>query len=89
MQALNMPIEMISLSSVDGQLRPLRFRYEDSSHKLHTVRISEVLVVKELNYVGIQSYLYLCKALLVDREIVFELRYTVKEHRWVFFRMMN
>ena len=89
MQALNMPIEMISVCAVDGEIRPLRFRYEDDYHKLHIVRVNEVMVAKELNYVGVQSYLYVCKAFINDREIMFELRYEVKTHRWVLFRMIN
>jgi hypothetical protein len=88
-QALNMPIEMISFAATDGELRPLRFRYEDSQHKLHTVHIHEVMVSKELNYVGVQSYLYVCRAFIKEKEILFELRYTIKNHRWVLFRMLN
>ena len=89
MQALNMPIEMISLASVDGELKPLRFRYEDSRHQLHTVHIKEILVTKEINFVGVQSYLFVCKAILRDKELLFELRYTIKNHRWVLFRMLS
>ena len=89
MKALNLPVEMISLCAVDGVLRPLRFRYEGDGHQLQTVKVNEVLVAKELNYVGIQSYLFICKAFLNDKELIFELRYTVKTHCWVLFRMIN
>ena len=89
MTALNKPIQMICVCDVDGELRPLRFRFEDDEHCVHTVKVSEVLVAKELNYVGTQSFLYVCKALAGDREIMFELRYAVKAHKWVLFRYIN
>lgn len=84
-----MPVEMISVCDAEGQLRPLRFRFEDAAHRLHTVRVSEVVTSKEINYVGLQSYLYVCRALSQGREIVLELRYLVKAHRWVLFRMLG
>jgi hypothetical protein len=89
LKALNQPIEMISLCTVDGALRPLRFRYEDDGHCLQTIKVNEVLVAKELNYVGLQSYLFICKALSGNQEILFELRYTVKTHNWVLFRIIT
>ncbi len=89
MNALNLPIEMISICYADGQLRPLRFRYEDNNHSLFTVKIAEILVARELNYVGRQFYQYICKALSAKKEMLFELRYEVKNHRWTLFRFLN
>lgn len=85
----NIPIEMISVCSADGKLRPLRFRFEDEYHRLHTIRVAEILVSKELFYVGQQAYQYTCKAMINEKEQLFELRYTVKSHKWVLFRLLN
>ena len=88
-EALNQPIQMISVCDIDGEIRPLRFRFEDQTHHIITVTIQEVMVVKEINYVGIQSYLYICKAVIGSMLQLFELRYTIKSHRWVLFRMIT
>lgn len=88
MEALNRPVEMISVSSLDGELRPLRFRFEDEKHQLHVIKVREIVNAKEINYVGMQCFQYLCKAVSDERELLFELRYIVKKHQWTLHRMI-
>lgn len=88
MEILNKPIEMISFCGTDGALRPIRFRYEDEGHHPRIVRIREILSTKESQQLGIQSFLYLCRAMMAGRDQLFELRYTVKSHSWVLYRVM-
>ena len=66
----------------------LRFRLEDAAHRLHTVSVKQVVSVKEVQYVGIEALIYLCRADFGGRERLFELRYTVRSHRWVLLRMV-
>lgn len=89
MAPLNLPIQMISVCDVDGELRPLRFRFEDETHRLRVVKVAEIVDSKELNYVGVQCFQYLCRALEADRELLFELRYAVRAHQWTLYRMIN
>lgn len=81
-------IEVISVFAADGSITPLRFRMEDEDHCLQTVAISQVACVKHIQYAGIDAIDYLCKARLEDKEKLFELRYTVKTHRWTLFRVV-
>lgn len=67
-------------------LQPLRFRFEDSEHQLHTVHITEIIDSRFVEYVGIETFVFLCKALLEGAEKLYELRYTVRTHRWTLFR---
>ena len=83
-----MNIEMISVCDSDGKLTPLRFRMEDESHCLQTVPIMQVLYSNPIQYAGIDAIQYLCKATLEGREKLFELRYTIKTHRWSLFRVV-
>lgn len=86
MDALNLQVEMISVCSTDGQLKPLRFRFEDAEHRLQTVSITEILCDKEICYVGIEAFQYVCKGIMDGAEKMFELRYTVRSHKWILFR---
>lgn len=88
-EALNLPVEMISLCGTDGLLRPLRFRYEDAAHMLRVVRIDEIIYHKETQQAGALALLFVCRARLGETERIFELRYTVREHRWALFRMLS
>lgn len=56
-----------------GQLQPLRFRFEDSEHQLHTVHITEIIDSRFVEYVGIETFVFLCKALLEGAEKLYEL----------------
>lgn len=85
---MNVQIEMICVCAADGRLTPLRFRIEDESHCLQTVSIAQVLVCKPIQYAGIDAIQYLCKAIMDGKERLFELRYTVKTHRWSLFRVV-
>jgi hypothetical protein len=86
MDALNIQVEMLCTCSTDGQLRPLRFRFEDAAHRLRTVSVTEVLCDKEICYVGIEAFQFVCKGLVEGAEKMFELRYTVRSHKWILFR---
>ena len=80
------PVDVISICSADGQIRPLRLRMEDEEHKLLRVDIDEVISVKQIQYVGIEAFVYLCRAMVREKQWLFELKYTVRTHSWCFFR---
>lgn len=80
------PVDVISVCSADGQIRPLRLRMEDAERKLLRVDIDEVISVKEIQYVGIEAFVFLCRAMVQETQWLFELKYTVRTHTWCFFR---
>ena len=80
------PVDVISICSADGQIRPLRLRMEDEDRKLLRVNIDEVISVKQIQYVGIEAFVFLCRAMVQETQWLFELKYTVRTHTWCFFR---
>jgi hypothetical protein len=82
----NLPVEVISLCSADGEIRPLRFHMEDDAHQLLRVDIDEVISVKPIQYVGIEAQIFLCKAMVKGKQWMFELKYTIRTHSWCLFR---
>ena len=88
MDAKNYPIEMISVCGIDGNLMPVRFRYEAEDRSVRTVQISEVVCTKEIHYVGIEAIIYVCKAKMEEFERLLELKYTIRTHRWALFRVI-
>ena len=80
------PVDVISMCSADGQIRPLRLRMEDEDRKLLRVDIDEVISVKQIQYVGIEAFIFLCRAMVRESLWLFELKYTVRTHTWCFFR---
>ena len=85
MGELNTPIDVISVCSADGQIKPLRFRMEED-HRLRRVDIDQVISTRKIQYVGIEAQIFLCRATVEGKEWLFELKYTIRSHCWCLFR---
>ena len=86
MEHKNRPIDVIAICSAAGDIRPLRFRLEDENHQLLRIDIDEIISVKEIQYVGIEAHVFLCRAMVRGTESVFELKYTIRSHSWSLLR---
>lgn len=84
----NLPIQILTVCGADGKIQPIRFRLEDEQHMLLTVSIKEIVSVNEVQYVGIEALIFLCKGDFGGKERLFELRYTIRTHKWVLLRMV-
>lgn len=82
----NQPIDVISVCSANGDIRPLRLRMEDEQHQLLRVDIDEIISVRPIQFVGIEAQIFLCKAQVAGKQWLFELKYTIRTHSWCFFR---
>ena len=89
MDALNRPVEMIATCSPEGELRPARFRVEGADGEQITVRIRKIRGAEEIAYRGIEAFRFSCLAVIGGRLRSFELRYSVRDHRWVFWRFLD
>ena len=86
MEHKNRPIDVIAICSAAGDIRPLRFRLEDEDHQLLRIDIDEIISVKEIQYVGIEAHVFLCRAMVRGTESVFELKYAIRSHSWSLLR---
>lgn len=82
MRELNTPIDVISVCAADGELKPLRFRMEGEDHVLRRVDIDQVISCRSIQYVGVEAQIFLCRAVVEEREWLFELKYTIRSHCW-------
>ena len=78
----NCPVDVISVCNTQGEIRPLRFQLEDEEHQLLRVNIQEVVSILEIQHVGVEAHIFLCRARVHDREWTFELKYTFRSHTW-------
>ena len=58
------PVDVISVCSANGEIRPLRLRVEDEEQGLIRVNIDEIISVKEIPYVGVEARIFLCLSLI-------------------------
>ena len=80
------PVDVISVCSAAGDIRPLRLRLEDEQHQLLRIDIDEVISIKSVQFVGIEAQIYLCRAIVEGKQWLFELKYTIRTHTWCFLR---
>lgn len=80
------PVDVISVCSANGDIRPLRFRMEDEAHQLLKVDIDEIISSKQIQYVGIEAQVFLCSATVQGKKWLFELKYTIRTHSWCLLR---
>lgn len=82
MEQKNRTVDVISVCSADGQIRPLRLRLEDEQKQSVRVDIEEIVSTKQVTYVGIEAQIFLCRARVWGREWLFELKYLFRSHIW-------
>lgn len=85
LEAQMCPVDVISMCSAGGEIRPLRLRLEET-HQLLRIDIEEVISVKNVQYVGIEAQIFLCRATVRGKKTLFELKYTIRTHSWCLLR---
>ena len=78
----NANVDMISVCNSDGSMQPLRFRYEDEKQCRHLGRVVEILCCEKVAYVGVEAYVFTCRAVIGEEERLLKLKYSVRGHRW-------
>ena len=76
------PIDVMSVCTADGEITPLRFRIETEEQGLLRVDIAQIVSRKNICCAGIESKSYLCKVQEGDFMRMYELRYSIRSHRW-------
>ena len=82
----NQPVDVISMCSANGDIKPLRLRMEDEEHQLLRIDIHEIISVKPIQFVGIEAQIFLCRSVVQGKEWLFELKYTIRTHTWCIMR---
>lgn len=88
MDALNIPVQVISVCDIDGIITPIRCRFTDADGQMRTIGALVIEDRKEIKYVGIEAFTYVCRANIDGQEQMFELRYAVRLHQWVLFHFI-
>ncbi len=89
MQQTMYPVDVISVCSADGEIRPLRLRMESPQQEKIRIDIEEIVKVKEISYSGVEAHIFLCRGRVEDREMLFELKYTFRSHCWCLLQKLH
>lgn len=86
MERTTYPVDVISVCNADGEIRPLRLRLETGAGVSVRIDITDILKITEISYVGVEAHVFLCRAQIYGRELLFELKYTFRSHSWTLLR---
>lgn len=76
------PVHVISVCTAAGTIIPLRLQVKDNSCEPLKIQIEEIVSQKESQRIGIEAHIFLCRAMVNNRSISFELRYAIRDHTW-------
>ena len=85
----NKPIDVISLCSADGAIQPLRFQINEDGQSAVRINIDQVISMKPVMMVGIESMIFLCRCSIAGVSRLFEIKYTVRSHTWSLVRVVS
>lgn len=83
------PVDVISVCNADGSIKPLRLQMIDDERQLLRINIQEVISVQEIEYVGVEANIFLCRARVYGRDWKFELKYSFRSHSWCMLRRIH
>ena len=80
------PVDVISVCSAEGEIRPLRMQIKDEENQLLRINIEEVVNSKEVQFIGAEAKIFLCRATVWGKKCLFELKYSIRSHSWCLLR---
>ena len=83
------PVDVISMCTAEGEIRPLRLRMPIFQEELIRVDILESVKIKEIPYAGVEAHIFHCRGRAGEMEITFELKYTFRSHNWCLLRRLH
>ncbi len=83
------PVDVISVCSASGELKPLRLRMPDERQEFFRMDVEEILSTREIPYIGVESTVFLCSAKAWNRRWIIELKYSMRDHTWYLLRKMH
>lgn len=82
MKVLMKSVDMICLSSRDGAITPLKFRFVEDDQESRIIRIDRILDRKEEKLAGNRMLIFTVQSTLDGIERVFEIKYEIQSFKW-------
>lgn len=82
MKLLNRQIDMISWTSRDGTVTPVRFRMEEKGKPI-VIKVEHILQTEKSDFCGVPMLCFLCSSVIRNIEKIYELTYNCKNQQWL------
>ncbi len=86
MKLLNQQIDMISWTSKEGIVTPIRFRMEKNGAPV-VIKINHIFQTEKNLFGGIPILTFRCSSMIHHTEKIYELTYNCKNQQWLLKKM--
>ena len=87
MKILALPIEMVSYTKLNGEIRPVRFRMQKGDESMQVIVIDKVIVRETEKLAGNNMTIFKCQSLIDNVINLFEIKYELATCKWMLFKM--
>lgn len=82
MKLLNRQIDMISWTSREGIVTPIRFRMEENGRSV-IIKIGHILKTEKSCHCGVPMLCFRCSSIIHNAEKIYELTYNCSSQQWL------
>jgi len=87
MKVLMKSVDMISFSSRNGEIRPLKFRIQEDTGEWRIVRIDRIITRKEEKIAGNRMLVFTVQSVIDGSERIYEMKYEFSTSRWYLYKL--
>ncbi len=86
MKVLMKTVDMIFLSTSEGAITPLKFRFTEGDQST-TIRIDRIIERKEEKLAGNRMLVFTVQSVLNGIERIFEMKYEIQSFKWYLYKL--
>ncbi len=86
MKVLMKTVDMIFLSTSEGAITPLKFRFTEGDQAT-TIRIDRIIERKEEKLAGNRMLVFTVQSVLNGIERIFEMKYEIQSFKWYLYKL--
>lgn len=87
MKTIVRPIEMNSVTDLEGIIKPIRFRVTGKDEELHVIKVLRVYKIEESRIAGVMTRIYTCEIMIENTMRICELRYSLDTTKWDLYKI--
>ena len=87
MKVVAKPIEVVSWTDKEGNIHPIRFRYENKEEEYVVIKINRIIYKSLEKLCGNPMMIYRCVTTTGGTERIFEIKYALNTCKWMLFKI--
>lgn len=87
MKIVALPIEVVSYTDNNGEVRPLRIRLQTEDHTVRVIKIDKVIVKETEKLAGNLMLVFRCQSKINNLMKIFEIKYDLKTCKWILYKI--